>query len=248
MQIEDALLSDASALGHRVGASLQRTDRFGRVLTPKEAFRDVSYAFHGYVRAASKKEKSLKSLRRERAAEGLVDEGDVTYLQSKNPSQLVDDFKARKWKPKYRKVAKKKKGESKVAPGKRDFVDRFVAQAAAAAAQQAAASAAAQLPHAVALSAKNGAAAGTGSKETQNAAADGKAANGKSADGAALPPPPPPVATTPAAAASGDGIKPAHAQAPPAAPAVASTEAQGQQQSADKDRDRKLMPPPPPPR
>ena len=65
MQIEEALLSDSSALAHRVGASLQRTDEFGRVLTPKESFRDVSYAFHGYQRAASKKEKALKQLKRD---------------------------------------------------------------------------------------------------------------------------------------------------------------------------------------
>lgn len=101
MQVEDALLSDSSALSHRVGASLQRTDEFGRILTPKEAFRDVSYAFHGYKRAASKKEKNLKSLLQGRAQAGLMDEVNVPYHESRNPSQLLDDWKARKWRPKW---------------------------------------------------------------------------------------------------------------------------------------------------
>lgn len=101
VQVEDALLSDSSALSHRVGASLQRTDEFGRILTPKEAFRDVSYAFHGYKRAASKKEKNLKSLVQGRAQAGLMDEVNVPYHESRNPSQLLDDWKARKWRPKW---------------------------------------------------------------------------------------------------------------------------------------------------
>ena len=113
LQVEDALLSDGTALAHRVGASLQRKDEYGRILTPKEVFRDVSYAFHGYQRAASKKEKNLKSLQNSRAQAGLLDETNVPYHQSKNPSQLLDDWKARKWRPKwqnYGKNAKAKKG------------------------------------------------------------------------------------------------------------------------------------------
>lgn len=123
-QVEDALLSDASALSHRVGASLQRTDEFGRILTPKEAFRDVSYAFHGYKRAASKKEKNLKSLMQGRAQDGLLDETNVPYHESRNPSQLLDDWKARKWRPKWvnygKSAAAEKGGKKKVVKAQRD--------------------------------------------------------------------------------------------------------------------------------
>ena len=179
-QVEDALLSDETALAHRVGASLQRTDEFGRILTPKESFRDVSYAFHGYHRAASKKEKGLKKLKRDRAQSGLTDDKNVPYHLARNPSQLVDDFKARKWKPKWIKGDggdKKGGGKGKKAGGKRDEMDRFVEQAAAAARQKAVSDAAAVV-------------VADPAARRAEAAADGAA-------GRKAPPPPPPAPPPP---------------------------------------------------
>lgn len=113
MQVEDALLNDDTELAHRVGASLQRKDEFGRILTPKEVFRDVSYAFHGYKRAASKIEKNLKSVQKSRAQAGLLDDSNVPYHQSVNPSQLLDDWKAKKWRPKWVNYGKNAKTSKK---------------------------------------------------------------------------------------------------------------------------------------
>lgn len=121
--MEDALLSDGTALAHRVGASLQRKDEYGRILTPKEVFRDVSYAFHGYKRAASKKEKNLKSLQNSRAQAGLLDDTNVPYHMSVNPSQLLDDWKARKWRPKWQNYGKDAKTLKKSAGRKGGLTD-----------------------------------------------------------------------------------------------------------------------------
>lgn len=123
MQVEDALLSDSTALAHRVGASLQRKDEYGRILTPKEVFRDVSYAFHGYKRAASKKEKNLKSLQNSRAQAGLLDDTNIPYHMSVNPSQLLDDWKARKWRPKWTNYGKNAKDNKKSAGRKGGLTD-----------------------------------------------------------------------------------------------------------------------------
>jgi hypothetical protein len=176
-QVEEALLSDDTALSHRVGASLQRTDEFGRILTPKEAFRDVSYAFHGYHRAASKKEKSFKKLQRDRAQSGLVNEKETSYCMSRNVSQLVDDFKSKKWRPKYVKGHHNRQqigdGSRRKVASKRT-VDRFVEQAAAAAKQEAAAAS------------KQLAAPTT-------AAAKVRSADSEDADRKLMPPPPPPA-------------------------------------------------------
>jgi SART-1 family len=192
VQIEDALLSDETALSHRVGASLQRTDEFGRILTPKESFRDVSYAFHGYQRAASKKEKNLKQLKRDRAQSGLVDDAKNTpYLESHNPSQLVDDFKARKWRPKLKKKPKKKTdGLTPGAFGKKkaDFIDKYVAQSVAAAAEAAEHAASAVQPMAVALP-KGG---GGGASAAAGEAGGADVKKGGDADRKLMPPPPPP--------------------------------------------------------
>jgi hypothetical protein len=177
-------------LSHRVGASLQRTDEFGRILTPKESFRDVSYAFHGYHRAASKIEKNLKKLKRDRAQSGLVDEKDTSYYQSRNPSQLVDDFKARKWKPAYQKGGKTafQAKASAVKSGKKEFIDKYVAQAAAAAAEQAANAAAAALPAAVALPGRDA----DGSGEIGGPKGGTALKKGGDEDYKLMPPPPPP--------------------------------------------------------
>ena len=181
------MLADDTALSHRVGASLQRTDEFGRILTPKEAFRDVSYAFHGYQRAASKKEKNLKQHKRERAQAGLVDDQNVPYLQSRNPSQLVDDFKAQKWKPVYKKAPKKPAKSTVKDKSKKDFIDRFVAQSMAAAAEQAATAASAKLPAAVAMPKE-----GLASVDNKSGDGGSDALKKGDADRKLMPPPPPP--------------------------------------------------------
>lgn len=194
VQVDDALLSDSTALAHRVGASLQRTDEFGRILTPKEVFRDVSYAFHGYKRAASKKEKNLKSLVQGRAQAGLLDETNVPYNESRNPSQLLDDWKARKWRPKwvnYGKDAKDGKGgKKKAAKPHRDVagvgVEGLSSITTGGAAGGAAASGRAPVRGARVAVATRSAAA-----EPAAAAAEATPAAG-SGEKAQMPPPPPP--------------------------------------------------------
>jgi U4/U6.U5 tri-snRNP-associated protein 1 len=46
---------------------LEYRDKHGRLLTRKEAFRDLSYQFHGYTSGKRKEEKKLQQIAREQA-------------------------------------------------------------------------------------------------------------------------------------------------------------------------------------
>merc|ERR1712159_520823 len=46
---------------------LEYRDKHGRLLTPKEAFRDLCYQFHGHGASKKKEEKKLKQIAREQA-------------------------------------------------------------------------------------------------------------------------------------------------------------------------------------
>lgn len=55
---KDSRAYDPSSTDH--GVKLEYRDEFGRKLTQKEAFRQLSYKFHGYGPSQKKKEKRLK--------------------------------------------------------------------------------------------------------------------------------------------------------------------------------------------
>lgn len=54
------------------GVKLDYRDEFGRLLTKKEAFRLLSYKFHGHAPGKKKKEKRLKQLKEELLAQKMV--------------------------------------------------------------------------------------------------------------------------------------------------------------------------------
>ncbi|KAL3145439.1 hypothetical protein ABBQ38_001683 [Trebouxia sp. C0009 RCD-2024] len=55
-------------IANRVELALTRRDEYGRVLTPKQAFREVSYRFHGIEPSKKSKEKIQRKVRDEMAA------------------------------------------------------------------------------------------------------------------------------------------------------------------------------------
>lgn len=69
-----------------VEVALTKKDEFGRVLTPKEAFRQLSHSFHGIQPSQNTKEKRMKQIAKElaqkRAATGSTDGGVVTGLKA----------------------------------------------------------------------------------------------------------------------------------------------------------------------
>jgi len=60
-------------LAHRE-IKLEYRDKHGRLLTPKEAFRDMSHQFHGYGSGKRKEEKKLEQIAREQAEARLASE------------------------------------------------------------------------------------------------------------------------------------------------------------------------------
>lgn len=44
----------------RIENALRKVDDFGRILTPKEAWRQVNYSFHGWGASKNKREKIIK--------------------------------------------------------------------------------------------------------------------------------------------------------------------------------------------
>ena len=103
--MKEALLDDDDELAAEVAAALQRRDGFGRIQTPKDAFRDLSYNFHGMTKAVSKKEKYMKAITNELNTKST--------LSSDNPSQLLDLYKAGLWKPPKKGGGKGGKGGGK---------------------------------------------------------------------------------------------------------------------------------------
>ena len=69
-----------------VEVALTKKDEFGRVLTPKEAFRQLSHSFHGIQPSQNTKEKRMKQIAKElaqkRAATGSTEGGVVTGLKA----------------------------------------------------------------------------------------------------------------------------------------------------------------------
>lgn len=64
---KDSRAYDPSSTDH--GVKLEYRDEFGRKLTQKEAFRQLSYKFHGYGPSQKKKEKRLKALELQQKAQ-----------------------------------------------------------------------------------------------------------------------------------------------------------------------------------
>lgn len=56
MLIDSAL----EVLQIRIENALRKTDQFGRILTPKEAWRQLNYSFHGFGASRNKQEKFIK--------------------------------------------------------------------------------------------------------------------------------------------------------------------------------------------
>ena len=56
----------------RRAIKLEYRDKHGRLLTPKEAYRDLSYHFHGYGSGKRKEEKKLEQIAREQAETRLA--------------------------------------------------------------------------------------------------------------------------------------------------------------------------------
>ncbi|KAI9917913.1 hypothetical protein PsorP6_012688 [Peronosclerospora sorghi] len=65
--VRDRSVEDAFRV--KSGVNLDYRDEFGRLLTKKEAFRRLSYKFHGHEPGKKKKEKRLKQLKEELAAQ-----------------------------------------------------------------------------------------------------------------------------------------------------------------------------------
>ena len=64
------------------GVKLDYRDEFGRLLTKKEAFRKLSYKFHGQEPGKKKKEKRLKQLKEElKAQKQLSGEGSTKMMK-----------------------------------------------------------------------------------------------------------------------------------------------------------------------
>ncbi|DBA93483.1 TPA: hypothetical protein ACH3X3_013582 [Trebouxia sp. C0006] len=59
-------------IANRVELALTRRDEYGKVLTPKQAFREVSYRFHGIEPSKKSKEKAQRKQRDEMAAKKLA--------------------------------------------------------------------------------------------------------------------------------------------------------------------------------
>ena len=52
--------SDQTQFAQDIESALTRKDEFGRVMTPKEAFRQLCYKFHGIKASKNKQEKKIK--------------------------------------------------------------------------------------------------------------------------------------------------------------------------------------------
>lgn len=72
--LEDVYQSGAHSdeIANRVELALTRRDEYGRVLTPKQAFREVSYRFHGIEPSKKSKEKIQRKVRDEMAAKKMA--------------------------------------------------------------------------------------------------------------------------------------------------------------------------------
>lgn len=69
VEARKALFSGAGdAQAQRIETALRRLDEFGRVLTPKEAFRELCHKFHGKGSSKNKQEKRLRQYAMELAA------------------------------------------------------------------------------------------------------------------------------------------------------------------------------------
>lgn len=78
------------ALRVKDGVKLDYRDEFGRLLTKKEAFRVLSYKFHGHEPGKKKKEKRIKQLKEELAAQKLLSgEGRSTMMKVLEKKQKV---------------------------------------------------------------------------------------------------------------------------------------------------------------
>lgn len=60
-----------SRLNTSIEAALTRRDEFGRVMTPKEQFRQLCYAFHGKPPSKNKQEKRLRKYQEELAVKKM---------------------------------------------------------------------------------------------------------------------------------------------------------------------------------
>lgn len=70
------------------GVKLDYRDEFGRLLTKKEAFRLLSYKFHGHKPGKKKQEKRLKQLKEELTAQKLLSgEGSTTMMKKLESKQ-----------------------------------------------------------------------------------------------------------------------------------------------------------------
>ncbi|TYZ62218.1 hypothetical protein PybrP1_007669 [[Pythium] brassicae (nom. inval.)] len=78
------------ALRVKDGVKLDYRDEFGRLLTKKEAFRVLSYKFHGHEPGKKKKEKRIKQLKEELAAQKLLSgEGSSKMMKVLEKKQKV---------------------------------------------------------------------------------------------------------------------------------------------------------------
>uniref|UniRef100_K3X7K3 Uncharacterized protein n=1 Tax=Globisporangium ultimum (strain ATCC 200006 / CBS 805.95 / DAOM BR144) TaxID=431595 RepID=K3X7K3_GLOUD len=72
------------------GVKLDYRDEFGRLLTKKEAFRMLSYKFHGHEPGKKKKEKRLKQLKEELEAQKMLSgEGSTKMMKVLEKKQKV---------------------------------------------------------------------------------------------------------------------------------------------------------------
>jgi U4/U6.U5 tri-snRNP-associated protein 1 len=57
--------NDDNQFAQDIESALTRKDEFGRVMTPKEAFRQLCYKFHGIKASKNKQEKRIKKYLKE---------------------------------------------------------------------------------------------------------------------------------------------------------------------------------------
>jgi hypothetical protein len=62
---------EGTRLNTSIEAALTKRDEFGRVMTPKEAFRQLCYAFHGKAPSKNKQEKRLRKYQEELAVKKM---------------------------------------------------------------------------------------------------------------------------------------------------------------------------------
>jgi U4/U6.U5 tri-snRNP-associated protein 1 len=67
--------------GRFTGVRIEHRDDFGNLLTQKEAFRQLSYKFHGMAPSTKKKEKLIRKMAEKQAAEIAANEGGSGKVQ-----------------------------------------------------------------------------------------------------------------------------------------------------------------------